>query len=90
MDDMEISVSSVVIELCQNGNTNGSTQDVEDMKIRFESPTFIDEEGSFMVITTTGWSVDSGAEMGKILDKLTTVVNGLHGLLNAKEGSGDE
>jgi hypothetical protein len=89
MDDMEISVSSVVVELCQNGNTNGSTQDVEDMTVRFESPTFIDEEGSFMVITTAGWSIDSGADLGKVLDKLTTVVNRLHGLLNAKEGGGD-
>jgi len=62
-------LSSVKFHFVQDGNTNGSTEEIEEIEITMEAPIYITkEEGSFIVIkTSTGWSIDSPEEFNELL-----------------------
>ena len=62
-------LSRVKFHYVQDGNTNGSTEEIEELIIEMEAPIYITkEEGAFIVIKTkTGWSIDSPEELNSIL-----------------------
>jgi hypothetical protein len=64
----------------QEGNCNGSTQDLEQLTINCESSLGIDEdEGEqyyFVLKTDTGWSVDSVDELKELLDRIEKSIKG--------------
>lgn len=55
----------------QDGNTNGTTDDCEELEIEFDAPAAIDgPDDCFIVIRTrTGWSMDSLDELKELIDK---------------------
>jgi hypothetical protein len=89
MEDGEICISTLRVDLVQNGNTLGTTESVESLQVSFESETFLDEEDQgFMVIKTNGWSVDSVEQLASLLNAVADLRCGLYDKLNGKE-SGD-
>lgn len=55
----------------QEGNTNGTTADYEELEIEIDAAGTINgPEDCFIVIrTTTGWSMDSIDELQELIDK---------------------
>lgn len=87
MRDGEICMAGVSIRFVQNGNTNGTTCDVEDLEISVESPDLIDDEGHFLVIkSTSGWSIDSAGELLRVIDAVSQSVTELYKTLNPNGG----
>jgi hypothetical protein len=56
----------VTYEFTQDGNTLGTTEKVESLEITHEAPLFL-ETGHFIVIRTTGWSIDTPGELYDLL-----------------------
>ncbi|MDA3854673.1 MAG: hypothetical protein PF569_00330 [Candidatus Woesearchaeota archaeon] len=63
-------ISEITFKICQEGNTNGSTEKTEVLDIIVEASLFIDkkDEYFFTLKTETGWSIENKEEMGKLLD----------------------
>ena len=62
----ELSLSSVVFEFCQEGNTLGTTEEEEviSVKCEYQLP---GDEPFFTVKTETGWSIDDPKELVGLL-----------------------
>ncbi len=60
----------------QEGNCNGSTQNLEQLTIACESSLGIDEDGEcyYVLRTDTGWSVDSASELQDLFDRIDKVI----------------
>jgi hypothetical protein len=59
----------------QEGNTNGTTDDVEILTIECESSLGIDNDGGcYYVLKTDGWSIDSVKELQELFDKIQKVI----------------
>jgi hypothetical protein len=60
----------------QEGNGNGSTQDLEQITILCESDFGIDDGGGcyFVLKTETGWSVDSITELQELFDRIKKTI----------------
>ena len=56
----------------QEGNTEGTTSDFEEITIDYE---VIDDEGGFFVIRTEGWSMDSVEEMEELFNRIRKIHN---------------
>jgi hypothetical protein len=58
-------------EFSQDGNTCGTTKELEELTIEFESPAIISgPDDCFIVIKTdTGWSMDSIDELAELIEK---------------------
>lgn len=68
---LEPSISRVSIEVYQEGNTLGTTQEIEEMEIILESPLGnIDKDGAFLVIKTNGWSMQNEKDFAELIDKI--------------------
>jgi hypothetical protein len=65
-----------VFEFSQEGNTNGTTSDYEDLTISCEASLGIDNDnGCFYVLKTkTGWSIDGVEELQELFDRIQTVI----------------
>jgi len=69
-----INLSKIHLEFSQEGNTNGTTEEYEELDVTLESPLFIDTDGHYFVIKTkTGWSFDSIEELAELLKKCNEV-----------------
>ena len=61
----------------QEGNTNGTTDDIETLTIECESSLGIDnDEGCYYVLRTEGWSIDNVNELQYLLDRINKVTQG--------------
>jgi len=58
----------------QEGNTLGTTEEVEEIDIFLEFAE-TEDEGPFYVIKTRGWSFDSLDDVQKLIDKANRVLN---------------
>lgn len=67
-DLKSIDVAKVSIQLIQDGNTMGTTDDVEELQLDFEYQ--LPGEEPFIVFKTNGWSVDSLDEFKKQIEKI--------------------
>ena len=54
-------------EFVQDGNTLGSTPEVESIKIRLERQ--LPGDPPFIVIETTGWSIDDVGELTDLIEE---------------------
>lgn len=61
----------------QDGNTNGSTDNIEQLIVGCESPLGIDnDKGCYYVFKSeTGWSVDSSDDFVDIIKRVNQVIN---------------
>ena len=61
----------------QDGNTNGSTDEYEELTIECESSLGIDnDEGCFYVLKTNGWSIDNISDIQELLDRINKSIQG--------------
>jgi hypothetical protein len=61
----------------QEGNTKGTTDDIEILTIECESPLGIDnDEGCFYVLKTDGWSIDNVNDLQELFDRIQKVIEG--------------
>lgn len=60
------------VSFTQEGNTQGTTSDFEEITIDYE---VIDDEGGFFVIRTEGWSVDSVEELEELFNRIRKIHN---------------
>jgi hypothetical protein len=62
---------------CQDGNTNGTTEDTEQITIECDSPLGIDNDGGcFYVLRTEGWSIDDENDLQELFDRIQKVIQG--------------
>jgi hypothetical protein len=64
-------------EFTQEGNCNGSTDDVEILTIECESSLGIDNDGAcfYILKTETGWSIDNVQDLQKLFDRINKVID---------------
>ena len=61
----------------QEGNTNGTTDDIETLTIECDSSLGIDNDGGcFYVLKTEGWSIDSVNDLQELFDRINKVIQG--------------
>ena len=61
----------------QDGNTNGSTHECEELTIECESSLGIDnDEGCFYVLKTNGWSIDNVSDIQELFDRINKSIQG--------------
>jgi hypothetical protein len=61
----------------QDGNTNGSTDECEELTIECESSLGIDnDEGCFYVLKTNGWSIDNVSDIQELFDRINKSIQG--------------
>lgn len=58
----------LAVTFCQDGNTLGTTAEVESITIRLESQ--LPGEGFFYVLQTDGWSFDGPEDLLELIDKV--------------------
>ena len=63
----KINIYKLTIELTQEGNTLGTTEEIETLEIRFEYQ--LPGGEPFLVVKTAGWSADDPEEFKNILKK---------------------
>ena len=60
----------------QEGNGNGTTEEIETLTIECESPLGIDnDEDCFYVLRTEGWSIDSVKDLQELFDRINKAIN---------------
>jgi hypothetical protein len=66
---------SAKFEFSQEGNCNGSTNEVEELTIELESSTVIEDGECYIVLRTpTGWSIDSLDELAELIERCKKVI----------------
>mgnify|MGYP000333138871 CR=1 FL=1 len=66
---------SASFKFSQEGNTNGTTSEYEDLDISFESSLGLDFDGDgFYVLRTEGWSVDGGEDLQELYDRIKKIM----------------
>jgi hypothetical protein len=59
----------------QEGNGNGTTNDIETLIIECEASLGIDnDEGCFYVLKADGWSIDNVNELQELFDRIQKVI----------------
>lgn len=84
--DDKVYINSVEVVLHQDGNTLGTTDDVEILTIRLETQIPDDPFDPFVVIKTDGWSVNSGKDIAGLLDLLVGQLSEFQRKANAVRG----
>ncbi len=76
MKDYKIRLSEAKVQLTQDGNTLGSTDETEILDISFENQLPGDE--TFMVLrSSTGWSINAASDLASVLDAAHKAIDGL-------------
>ena len=61
-------LGKIIYEFCQDGNTDGTTAEYEELNIEVEGCFDIPSDGGYMVIRTkTGWSINNPEEFASLL-----------------------
>ena len=61
-------ISHLSVRYCQNGNTLGTTEEVEALEVSLEWQ-LMEEDGPFVVIRTEGWSFDNMEELQEVVER---------------------
>lgn len=62
-------------QFTQEGNTNGSTDNVETLTINLESSLGVDTEGDgFFVLRTNGWSINGVEELEELFERIRKIL----------------
>jgi hypothetical protein len=70
----EPKMESIVATFSQDGNTNGSTSDIEVLEVRMEGVLSDVKDDHYFVIKTEGWSFDSVEEIAYLCEQLKKVI----------------
>jgi hypothetical protein len=65
------SLFKATFEFIQDGNTNGTTEDIESLIIECEN---IDADGCFYVLKTNGWSIDEPEEIKSLIERINKII----------------
>ena len=63
-------IESVNVQFSQEGNTLGTTSEIEILDITAESPS---EDGFIVLKSETGWSIDDISELVELIEKVKAV-----------------
>ena len=66
--NQNIELSSVKFQFTQDGNTLGTTEDIESLEICLEYQLDTKAGPFFVLKSTTGWSIDEKEELIKLID----------------------
>ena len=70
-----LELHSVTATFSQEGNTNGTTAEYEELEVTLESAAVIDEDGHYVVLkSNTGWSFDSIDELKYLIERVERTV----------------
>jgi hypothetical protein len=59
----------------QDGNGNGTTDEIETLTVECEASLGIDNDGeSYYVLRTEGWSIDNANELQELFDRIQKVI----------------
>lgn len=67
-------LSQVSVEFVQDGNTMGTTSEIETLKISLEFQ-LGEKDGPFYVIKTDGWSMDNPSELTELIKRTEKILN---------------
>jgi len=70
-NNMKPELMSASFTFGQEGNTEGTTSEYEEITIEYQNP--FDLHHGFFVLRTTGWSIDNAAELAELLDRILKV-----------------
>jgi hypothetical protein len=72
---MKPKLESCYFTFTQEGNCNGTTDEIEELTIGCESSLGIDnDEGCYFVLRTKGWSMDNIEELRPLLERINGVI----------------
>lgn len=69
--EMKPELMSASFTFGQEGNTEGTTSEYEEIVIEYQNP--FDSRQRFFVLRTQGWSIDNAAEMAELLDRIKKI-----------------
>jgi len=78
-----VEVSKISIEMYQEGNTLGTTEEYEKLTVDIEYQ--LPGEEGFLVIRTDGWSMDDPEELVSLLTKIKEAEHFLRDKVETKE-----
>lgn len=67
---MKPELGKVSFHFTQEGNTEGTTSDIEEITIDYE---VVADEGGFFILRTEGWSVDSVEELEELFNRIRKI-----------------
>jgi aspartyl/asparaginyl beta-hydroxylase (cupin superfamily) len=68
-------LDSASFKFSQEGNTNGTTSEYEDLNISLESSLRLDFEGDgFYILRTEGWSIDGVEDLQELFDRIKKIM----------------
>jgi hypothetical protein len=71
-DKNEPELSHVMVRFVQEGNTCGTTDDVETLDVELEFQ-LSESDGPFFVIRTPGWSFDEPTDIAKLIRRVMQI-----------------
>lgn len=76
-NEMNLWLHKITYEFSQEGNTDGTTEEMEELTVEIQSCTgSIEKEGGYLVLRTkTGWSINDATELVELLDLVEKGVN---------------
>lgn len=69
--EMKPELMSASFTFGQEGNTEGTTSEYEEIVIEYQNP--FDNRHRFFVLRTEGWSIDNVEELGELLERIKKV-----------------
>jgi hypothetical protein len=73
-DKNEPELSRVTVRFVQDGNTCGTTSDVETLDIELEFQ-LCEDDGPFFVVRTAGWSFDEPPDVERLVRRVMQICN---------------
>ena len=70
-NSMKPELMSASFTFGQEGNTEGTTSEYEEITIEYQNP--FDLHHGFFVLRTEGWSIDNAAEFAELLDRILKI-----------------
>jgi hypothetical protein len=75
MDFEKPKLEKCVFYFSQEGNCQGTTQDIEELQITFESSLGVDnDECGYFVLKTKGWSIDKVNELDELFNRIKKII----------------
>ena len=64
-------LNKATFNFSQEGNTDGTTSEYEELLIEIEGPVgSIDEKGGYFVLRTNGWSINDVNELSELFERI--------------------
>lgn len=84
--DEKVYINSVEVVLHQDGNTMGTTDEIEVLTVRLETQIPDDPFDPFAVLKTEGWSINDGKDIAGLIDLLVSGLSEFQRKANAARG----